>query len=254
MTILLIEDEAPAARRLRNLVTELRPDVELIGPLDSIEATVQYLEGNPAPQLALMDIELADGQSFEIFKRTPVTFPVVFTTAYDDFALQAFKVNSIDYLLKPVGREELEAALSKFEQLHTPAPNEGQIDIDRLLKQLNQREPEFKTRFLVRVGQKMIPVGIQDSAWFHSEEKLTFLHTYDGRRYPVDFTLDELDRTLNPTRYFRANRQFILAIDTVVNVHMHFNGKLKVDMKPKPAEEVIVSREKAAEFKAWLDR
>jgi len=251
MNILLIEDELPAARRLEKLILELRPEATLIGPLDSIESAVNWFAANEAPDLAMMDIELADGQSFEIFKRASVTCPVVFTTAYDEFALEAFKVNSIDYLLKPIGKEELQKALSYYDSLHAPA---AKLDIDKLLQHLNRSEPEYKNRFLVRVGQKMIPVNVAEAAWFHSEDKLTFLHTYDGRRYPVDFTLDELDRTLDPRRYFRANRQFILAVDTVVHVHTHFNGKLKVDMKPKPTEEVIVSREKAADFKAWLDR
>jgi two-component system LytT family response regulator len=249
MTILLIEDEQPAARRLKKLIKELREDIEVLGPLESIEESVAFLEANPEPDLILMDIELADGQSFEIFKHKEILAPVIFTTAYDEYALQAFKVNSVDYLLKPIDKEQLELAIAKFEKLK---PEASPLRIEELLAQLAPGSSPYRSRFLVRMGQRMIPVDVKDAAYFHSEDKLTFLHTYEGRRLPLDLTLDDLERSLEPGRYFRANRQYIIAVDTVQNVHMHFNGKLKLDLKPKPEGEVFVSREKYSVFKTWL--
>jgi two-component system, LytTR family, response regulator LytT len=250
MHILLIEDEQPAARRLEKLLHEVRENLTLIGPLDSIETSVDYLQNNDQPDLILMDIELADGQSFEIFKQVDVQSPVIFTTAYDEYALQAFKVNSVDYLLKPIDREQLNAAIAKFERTKPDASSA--LNIDELLAQLSPNSSAYRSRFLVKMGQRMIPVDVKDAAYFHSEDKLTFLHTYEGRRLPLDLTLDDLERSLEPGRYFRANRQFIIAVDTVQNVHMHFNGKLKLDLKPKPEGEVFVSREKSSTFKQWL--
>jgi two-component system LytT family response regulator len=253
LKLLIIEDETPALNRITKLVNELKMDIEIIGTADSIESAVNFIELNKDINLALMDIELADGQSFEIFKQTKVYFPVIFTTAYDEFAMKAFKVNSIDYLLKPVDSLELKSAFEKYKELFlNNEPGIQQIDL--LLEALkHDKQQNFKERFLVKTGTRLISIQIEEIAWFHASEKLVYLQTFSGNKYVVDYSLDELNVLLNPKSFFQLNRQFVASLKSIKDIHSYFNGKLKISLNPTVEEEVLVSRERASDFKKWLD-
>jgi len=254
MNILIIEDENLAAQRLSKLIKEIDPAIAIKGVTDSIEASVEWLQSNPAPDLILMDIELADGQSFEIFTRVEVKSPVIFTTAYDEFALKAFKVNSIDYLLKPVKNEDLKNAFSKLKSLKGESvKDDGINNIRHLLEGLYQQTSEqFRTRFLAKSGQRFVPIEAHEVAYFYSEDKMVFLKTKTSQRYLLDFNLEELEKELDPKDFFRANRQYILSNKSIQDIHSWFNGKLKVKVIPETSDEVIISRDKAADFRTWM--
>lgn len=253
MNVLIIEDEAPAARRLQKLIMDAEPHANVLAVLDSIESGVEWLQKNTHPHLLFLDIQLSDGTSFEIFKKVEVKCPVIFTTAYDEYALQAFKVNSIDYLLKPIEPSALEKSISKFRHLRDQFIEPGE-ELHNLLKTLQQTPKEnYKSRFLVKTGQRLIPVSIEEVAYFYAHDKMVYMITTDKRKYPMDHSLDEMEEMLNPQQFFRANRQFIIALNSVAGIHHFFNSKLKVQLNPAVDEDVIVSREKAGTFKSWLD-
>lgn len=266
MNVFLIEDEELAVRKLSKLLQEVAPDMQVVGTAASVRASVAWLQANPSPDLILMDIELADGQSFEIFEQTTVSSPVIFTTSYDEYALKAFKVNSIDYLLKPIKRHELEASLAKYQRLHialepdqdnTPKNDVGSAAaIDALVQQLRQQiQPtDYRRRFLVKHRQQWVPVEVSDIAYFYTEEGISLFKTFNNQKYSLDYTLDELEKMLDPSHFFRANRQFITHIHSVQQIHSYFNNKLKLQLKPISEEEVIISREKATDFKKWMGK
>ncbi|MFC5408409.1 LytR/AlgR family response regulator transcription factor [Larkinella bovis] len=258
MDVLVIEDEELAVRKLTKLLQDVDNTIRIVGTAASVRASVQWLKSNATPDLILMDIELADGQSFEIFEQTPVESPVIFTTSYDEYALRAFKVNSIDYLLKPIKRHELEASLEKHRKLRNPAENEtgGKMAIDALVQQLRQQiQPtEYRKRFLVKHLSQWMPIEVADIAYFYSEEGVSLFRTRSNQKFSVDYTLDELEAMLDPVQFFRANRQFIVDINSVQQIHPYFNNKLKLTLKPSPEEEVLVSRERATEFKKWMGK
>ena len=247
MKILLIEDEQPAARRLSTLLNKLYPDAEVLGPLESIEETLEHLQTHGEPDLYLMDIQLADGNSFEIFEHFTVKNPVIFITAFDEFAIKAFDVNSISYLLKPLEEEALEKALQKWQTAN-------RVESPNMLELLEKLRPKtFKQRFLLKKGERYIPVGADDIAYFQASGKLVLLYTHDKQNYLVDQTLDALEKELDPAAFFRLNRGFIVSIKSIEEVSHSFNGKLKVKLSPAPNEEnVSVSRDKASQFKAWV--
>lgn len=244
MKILLIEDELPAARQLTKLLQTQQPGCTILDTLDSVESAVKWLQTLPAPDLIFMDIQIADGLSFDIFRQTDVTAPVIFTTAFDQYAVQAFKVNAIDYLLKPVDPEELQNALERVRQRGAPA------DLQNLVRYF-QKEP-YKDRFLVKTGQAMSFITTGEIAFFRSSDGLTQAFTSSGKKFFVDHTLDELDRLLDPRHFFRVSRAVTLRADAIRKIHPHLNGRLKIDTEPAAPEEVFVSRERAGEFKAWL--
>ncbi|CCH52379.1 putative response regulatory protein VV2_1193 [Fibrisoma limi BUZ 3] len=258
MNVLLIEDEELAAFRLTQLLAEVAPHVNVIHTTASIDESVTYLKSGPVLDLIFMDIELADGQSFEIFEQTTVPAPVIFTTSYDEYAIRAFKVNSIDYLLKPIKQQELIASLDKFHQLNRPANSSPVplVAIDALVQQLRQQgQPtDYRRRFLVRHLSQWLPIEVGEIAFFHSEERVTLLHTVQEQKFTLDYTLDELETMLDPTAFFRANRQFIVHINSVQQIHPYFNHKLKLLLRPTPTDEVLVSRERANEFKKWMGK
>ncbi len=271
MNVLIIEDEELAVRKLTKLLQDVDGSIQIVGTAASVRASVAWLQSNPAgqptaPDLIMMDIELADGQSFEIFEQTTVSAPVIFTTSYDEYALKAFKVNSIDYLLKPIKRHELEASLHKYRQTRAnPMDTEasqaqlaglGQVNIDALVQQLRQHvQPlDYRRRFLVKHLQQWVPVEVSDIAYFYSEEGVSLFRTKTNLKFSVDYTLDELEAMLDPSVFFRANRQFIIAIETVQQIHPYFNNKLKLTLKPTPDDEVLVSRERATDFKKWMGK
>lgn len=250
MRVLIVEDESLLVKRLIKLLADVEPKAMVAGSTNSIASTIHWLSGNEKPDLILMDIELADGQSFEIFEKTQVKTPVIFTTAYDEFALKAFKVNSIDYLLKPVKEEDLKRALDKLKELRDTGEQEG---IQNLLEQMRHLKTlPYRERILVRAGQKMISVTVDDIGTFFTQNSLSYLLTKDKQKYMVDYTLDEIERSLDPKKFFRVNRQHILSHDVINVVHPWFNGKLKVDISLRSGEHIIVSRDKAPLFKEWL--
>jgi two-component system response regulator LytT len=256
MRIVIIEDEAPALTRIKKLVTEIAPEVDIIATADSIEAAAYLFNTIENIELALMDIELADGQSFEIFNRAVVKCPVIFTTAYDEFALKAFKVNSIDYLLKPIDKEELKAAIDKFRVLHKASAN---TDYDARFKALLQelkadKKEHYKSRFLIKSGAKLVSVSTGDIAYFHAYDKMVYVITRQGQKYIIDHSLEEISKMLDPKAFFQVNRQFIASFPAIQSVHTYFNGKLKIELQPASTDEVIVSRERAGEFKDWLSK
>jgi DNA-binding LytR/AlgR family response regulator len=255
MKVLIIEDEAPAARRLQQLLESHDPTIRVVAVLDSIEDAVQWLKDFPHPELIFMDIMLADGQSFEIFEQVEVRVPIIFTTAYDEYAIRAFKVNSIDYLLKPVEPLLLAQALNKYRFISQPPGNFKEI-MESLLSQAEHTDarPVFKNRFLIRAGAQFISVETSDAAWFCFEDKLTFLHTVKGKRYMLDHTLDELEKLLDPYVFFRLNRQYITSFSAIKSVHNYFNGKLKVYLATEAENGIVVSKEKAQALKLWLNR
>ncbi|RYF66074.1 MAG: response regulator transcription factor [Cytophagaceae bacterium] len=263
MNVFIIEDEELAVRKLTKLLQDVDPALQIVGTAASIRASVSWLEANApgqptAPDLILMDIELADGQSFEIFEQTTVTAPVIFTTSYDEYALRAFKVNSIDYLLKPIKRHELEASLQKYQRMSAAASPElgSRVSIDALVQQLRQQvaPADHRRRFLVRHLSQWVPVDVNDIAYFYSEDGVSLFRTHSNQKYPVDYTLDELESMLDPAHFFRANRQFIVDINSVQQIHPYFNNKLKLTLKPAPDDGVLVSRERATEFKKWMGK
>jgi DNA-binding LytR/AlgR family response regulator len=235
-------------------------DAEVVGVADSIIAAVNWLQDNPAPDLILMDIELSDGQSFEIFNRVAIKSPVIFTTSYDEYALKAFKVNSVDYLLKPIQKEDLAAALEKlgnlkniYQQTNQPAPA---VSIDSLVKELQQKlQPrEYRKRFLVRHAQKLVSIDTDEIAYFFSDGRLNFFKTYDNRKFVVDYTMDELEEMLDPNKYFRISRSFFISVNSVDQIHDYFGNRLLLHLKPAVDKESIVSREKVTEFKKWMGK
>jgi two-component system LytT family response regulator len=255
MKVLLIEDEELTARKLQRLLADAEPDARVVGLAGSIEASVAWLQANPAPDLILMDIELADGQSFEIFNRTTIASPVIFTTAYDEYAIKAFKVHSIDYLLKPVKEEDLRRALAKLRELKRILHQDTDAvpaSLSRLLAQLAPPPAAYRDRFMIKQGQRLFSVRVEEVAYFFSRNKISFLKTHQGHEWMVEYTMDQLDKLLDPRRFFRLNRQVIASLNAVDKVHLYFNNKLKIQLLPVFEEEVLVSREKASEFKSWL--
>ena len=257
MKILIIEDEELAVKKLHKMLIGIDDSIEVIANLDSIESSVEWLENNETPDLIMMDIELLDGQSFEIFNRVKVKSPVIFTTSYDEYALKAFKVNSVDYLLKPIQREDLAAALNKYRQMFAaPAASQPSINMDMLVKELQQKlQPrEYRKRFLVKNVQKLVSVETDDIAYFYSDGRLNFFKTTENKKYVVDYTMDELDGMLDPDKYFRISRSFFVSIDSVDQINDYFGNRLILTLKPAVDKEALVSREKVTDFKKWLGK
>ncbi|MBK9732464.1 MAG: response regulator transcription factor [Chitinophagaceae bacterium] len=252
MNIAIIEDEALAARRLKDILMEIDPAFKVMAILDSVRKSIAWLNDHPAPDLLLMDIELGDGKSFDIFEKASVSCPVIFITAYDEYAIRAFKVNSIDYLLKPVKQQELQRSIEKLKQvkkLYSQKQQEGLIQ--SLLLEL-QKQNTLRERFLIKQGDRLIPVEVSEVAYFFTRKKNNFIKTFDNREYIIDQTLDEIEISLDAKKFIRANRQFIVTLNAIVKVHLWFGSKLKLDLKPDSEEDVIVSREKATAFRQWL--
>lgn len=254
MKVLIIEDEAPAFRRLQKILEETDPDIEIVEVIDSVEDSVKWFRHHEPPHLVFMDIQLSDGISFEIFDQIKVTAPVIFTTAFDEYMLKAFKVNSIDYLLKPIRQEELAKSLEKYQELRQSFSGEGQVNISELVKEIRLDDKKFKSRFLAKQGDKLISIESESIAYFQSRHGVVHLVTLENKKYILDHTLDEVSQEVDPEKFYRANRQFIVRFKAIAMVHRYHKGKLLVEMSPKTDEEIIVSAEKASSFKGWLDQ
>ncbi len=259
MKVLIVEDESPAARRLKQLLKTANEEIEIVATLEGVAHTLAWMSEHPLPDLIFMDIQLADGLSFEIFTHRAITCPVIFTTAYDEYALRAFKVNSIDYLLKPISQDDLNQSIEKYRALKeqfngVQAANSPKTvaNFEALLETL-QFGKNYKSRLLIKIGEKMISILMENIAYFFSEDKLVYAITSDAKRYPLDYSLDELESMIDPKTFFRLNRQYIAKINAIQSIHNYFNGKLKLFLLPPTQKEVVVSREKASHFKQWLE-
>lgn len=255
MRVLLIEDEEPAAKRLQKMLKEIAPEIDVVNHIVSVSSAVKWFSENPVPDLVISDIQLSDGLSFEIFKTVDLTCPVIFTTAYDQYAIEAFKVNSVDYLLKPIKKEELEKAVNKFKRLNTGAPAAPApvIDINKLLQSLSPAgTPEYKKRFVVRYGEHIKTIDIEEVVYFYTEDKVTFLCTKDGRRFVIDYNLDTLDSSVDPKTFFRINRQYIISIHSIAEMFAYTKSRVLIKLNPPAKHETIVSTERSADFKLWL--
>ena len=248
MKILLIEDEEPAAERLANIIKEIQPDAEIAGTIVSVKSAVKWFRENAMPELLIMDINLADGSSFEIFKEIKIMCPVIFTTAYDQYAIDAFKVNSIDYILKPVKKEELKAAFEKFMKLRAATVP----DINSMISKLMGSKKEYQKRIIIRYGENIKLVEVKDVAYFYTEDKINFLCTFSNMRYPIDFNLDEVEHLVDPQEFFRINRQFIVNIVSIEKMLAWSKSRVKLMLKPSCDIETIVSTERSPLFKEWL--
>lgn len=252
MKVLIIEDEPQAAERLATLVKGIQPDVQICASLDSVKRSIEWIAKNPLVDLIFMDIQLADGLSFEIFDKVEVKAPVIFTTAYNEYALKAFKVNSIDYILKPVDKSELEAAFRKYQNLtRQQLPDKMMESIGYAMQMLTRK---YKERFVIKVGEHLKSIEVSEILFFFSLEKTTFAQTNDGRKHILDFTLDQLDGLVDPSRYFRINRKYIVSTDSIQDMISYTNSRLKLVLKISDDSDVIVARERVQEFKDWLDR
>jgi two-component system, LytTR family, response regulator LytT len=248
--ILMLEDEEPAAKRLQKLIKETEPDAEILAVLDSISKAKNWLQQNPSPDLMLVDIHLADGISLELFRQTEVQCPLIFTTAYDEYALQAFKLNSIDYLLKPVKKEELHNAVEKFKR--QKAKEHPPVDVNKLLESMQPPAQQFRDRFVIRYGEHIKTIETKDASYFYTESRANFLVTAEGKRYVIDFNLDQLERMLNPRHFFRINRQFIVSLQAIDEMTAWTKARVLIKLKPANKQETIVSTERSPEFKKWL--
>jgi DNA-binding LytR/AlgR family response regulator len=249
--ILIIEDERLAAEKLERLILKLRPGWEVLGPIETVSHSVKWLSQNPIPDLTMMDIHLSDGISFDIFDQLNLLSPVIFITAYDEYAIRAFKVNSIDYLLKPIDPDALEAALAKFERLGSFSVIDKQRT-DDLRQQLGQT---YKSRFLVRVGFNMISVLARDIQYFFISERSLFFHTFQGKTYDIDYSLEQLQQIIDPGQFFRINRNCIVNIDAVSKLVSYSSSRIKLELQPEVrSDDLIVSRERVADFRKWMDR
>jgi two-component system response regulator LytT len=249
MRVLIIEDEPPARSHLISLLHQVRPDISVVGELESVSATLDWLSTHTVPDLLFVDIHLADSLSFEIFAQHPIDAPVVFTTAYDQYALKAFEVNSIDYLLKPIEKAALQQAMEKWDRRQmSTLPS---ILINQIRQEM--QAPRYKERFLIRSGQQLRHLPTESIACFFAEDGLVFARSNDKKKHPIDQSLEQLQQSLDPRSFFRINRKYLIQVDSIRKIHPYFNSRLKLELEPSTPEDIIVSRDRVADFKAWLD-
>ena len=254
MNVVIIEDEYPAAERLAKLLERADRQVSVVATLDSVAGAVLWLQTHPAPDLIMSDIQLSDGLSFEIYEQVVIKSPIIFTTSYDEYAIRAFKHKSIDYLLKPIKFEELQRAIEKYRDLHrAPSDANPAARLEQLLDVLSHTGRSSKKRFLVKKGEQLIPVADDDAAYFYTENELVYLIAHTGKKYVLDYTLEQLSTLLDPARFFRINRQFIVSLAAVQQIHTYFSNRLKLQLQPAADAEVLVSKGQVKRFKAWLE-
>ena len=250
MTIIIIDDEKPAARLLQRKVEKLGLSINTL--LHSVEESIAWFQSHPHPDLIFLDIQLSDGLSFEIFENIDIKSAVIFTTAYDEYALRAFKLNSIDYLLKPIDEDDLEAAINKYKARNRAVPNLS-LDFEMIKKMLvNPIDRTYKKRFTIKLGQQLKMITIEEVECFYSENKGTYLHTFDNRDYLLDLTLEQLESEIDPKDFYRVSRKFIIPMKGIKEIQMHSNSRLKVILPSYKDDEVIVARERVNDFKEWL--
>jgi DNA-binding LytR/AlgR family response regulator len=254
MKAIIIEDEKRAAARLIKLISDLAIDIEIIASLSSVNESMEWFRSNPIPDLIISDIELGDGKVFELLEKLDKLPPIIFTTAYDEFAIRAFKNNGIDYLLKPVDPVELNVALQKFKDLRK---QQSEIDLVELASILNKNNQNFKSRFIVKIGEKIKSIPIEDISCFYSFEGGAYIRTMENRNYSIDYSMDQLEELVNPFIFFRVNRKLILNYSSIDTLHTWSGSRLKIELSFSIKElegDIVVSRERVKEFKQWLDR
>jgi two-component system, LytTR family, response regulator LytT len=248
---LIVEDEPLAAKRLQKMLVEIEPQIEVVDIIDTVEEAIVWFKNNPSPRLVMLDIQLADGISFDIFKQVTIDSFVVFTTAFDQYAIRAFELNSIDYLLKPIEKEKLANALQKFQRLRQ---SNQTIDLSGLMNSITSLQPSYKKRFVVYVGEKLNSVDAANIAYFYSMDKNTFLVTQTGEQYAIDFSLDKLESLLDPEVFFRVNRQYIVRFQAIAKMSVLSASRIKLELIPKTEEMVMVSSARTHAFRGWLDK
>lgn len=252
MKVVIIEDEPQAAQRLEKLIKALEPSTEVIAAMDSVKQAVAWFKKDIPADLIFMDIQLADGISFQIFEQCEFKSPVIFTTAYDAYALKAFKVNSIDYILKPVDTDELKIALHKFKQL-TKGSHETKVILDNIGQAVQMLTKRYKTRFMIKVGEHLRTIEVENILFFYSHEKTTFCVTQEGRNFILDYSMEQLEEMIDPERYYRINRKYLVASNAIQDIITYTNSRLRLVLKNSDDTDVIVARERVQEFKDWLD-
>ena len=251
MNVILVEDELSARQNMLAIFEELNVDINVLACLDSIEDAVCWIESNPKPEIAFFDIQLADGVSFEIFDKTEVSFPVVFTTAFDQYAIKAFKVNTIDYILKPIKKSDVQIALNKYQ--HSQKQTITDKSLLEVLHTLTNKADNIKKTILIKKYDGFIPVPVSDFALFYIENGIVYGLTHLEEKYVIDETLDDLEKKLNQSDFFRANRQFIASRKTIIEVSKYFNGRLLLNTKPKTQEQILISKARVNIFRQWLE-
>ena len=252
MKVVIIEDEVWAAELLESLILKYDSDIEILTTLDSVKKSVSWFNNEPAPDLVFMDIHLADGLSFEIFDQAKVICPVIFTTAYNEYAIRAFKVNSIDYLLKPLDFDELKQAINKFKDRYSgqnAIPSPEVFD-----KVLNMLTNDYKKRFVIKVGEHIRSIPVEEILYFYSLEKATFLNTNNDHNYVIDYSLEQVENLLDPEKFFRVNRKYLISMNSFDDIISYSNSRLKIEILHSDDQDVIVAREKVQKFKKWLDK
>lgn len=252
MKVLIIEDEKLAADHLSALIKLYDQEIKILDRLDSVKKSVAWFNTNQQPELVFMDIQLADGISFEIFEQTIVQCPIIFTTAFNEYALKAFKVNSIDYLLKPIDFDELKIAIDKYKEVRgLPEQSQYQKVMDSVLNMLTDN---YKQRFVIKVGEHIKSIPVDNILYFYSLEKATFLHTTDDYNYVIDYSIEQLENLVDPQKFYRINRKYLISMDSIDDIISYSNSRLKIELKHSKDMDAIVAREKVNKFKKWLDR
>lgn len=257
MRILIIEDEKPAADRLIRLLKKHYPEAEFIQNIDSVSSAIHWFQNNPKPDLFFLDIQLADGLSFEIFKQIEVKTPVIFCTAYDQYAIKAFELNSVDYLLKPIDPVDLEKAIEKYKSHYgnkTELNSEPSFDFAQLQELLLTQNQDYKERFVVKIGDKIKAIPTKEIAFYYSESKATFAQDFNGKSFLIDYSLDQLLDMLNPKMYYRLNRRYIASFESIEDMRAYSNSRLKLVLKNCADRDILMSREKVSDFKDWLNQ
>lgn len=250
----IIEDEIPAARMLKSMINSLRPDWEIINIAGSVEESIAWFNDNEHPDILFLDIHLSDGNSFSFLDEIDLKSMLIFTTAYDEYALQAFKANSIDYLLKPISKDHLSDSIIKFEKLSsTSAFEDSKAEMMEIIQSIRQPSKKHRTRFLINTPSSSISLLVKDIAYFYSEHKVCFAVTNMGKEHPLNISLDKLASELDPDSFFRTNRQTIVCINSIIKIEPYFLNKIKVSTKPAFKESIIVSKDRASSFKQWLN-
>lgn len=254
MKVLIVEDEQGVAQDLCDILLEIEPNIEIVSILESVQGAVQWINTHPKPDLGFFDIRIADGESFDIFERSKVDFPIVFTTAYDEYALKAFKVNSVDYLLKPIDQHALARAIEKYKHIYSNASPLVQEDLLQVIQELRLAQPKkFRKSFLVYIKDKIFPISTDRIAYFFLDNEAIFCVTHQNEKYLIDQALDKIEGQINPEHFFRANRQYIVSRLSIKSAAQHFHRKLKLELSPSTKEIVLISKTKVGAFKKWLE-
>lgn len=252
MKVLIVEDEPLSAEHLIRTLNKVDKNIQVIKTLDSISNTVKFLSQESELDLIFLDIHIADGNSFEIFSKITIDFPIIFTTAFNEYAIKAFKLNSIDYLLKPIGIDDLTNAIAKYNKLKNS--NQKTVHTEKIENAISILTKNYKSRFLVKLGETISSIKVEDISFFIAEDGITLLVNKEGKRFPVDYSMDALELLISPDVFFRINRKVLVHIDRILQVHTYFNSRLKLAIKSLREDDAIVSRERVSDFKLWLDR